>query len=132
MSRKKDFGNSRGDLIREKLQLIDSTEDIDEIINYTRDPDPQFRRRALRHICPCQVYDKIELFWERVLEMVDDEDEGVRADVLHVLCDGSPEHLEDRIMAAVRTFNSDSNSHTRRTAHKVIGTYNKTGKWNIL
>lgn len=64
--------------------------------------------------------------------MVDDSDENVRFNVLHVLCDGSPDYLEDRIMEAVRTFNSDSSKLLRRKAHKVIGTYNKSGKWNIM
>lgn len=56
---------------------------------------------------------------ERVLEMVSDEDAAVRAQVLHTLCDGSPGHLEDRIMEAMEDFNRDSDKKIRRTAHKV-------------
>ena len=34
-------------------------------------------------------------------------------------------------MADLR-FNRDRDPHLRRTAHKVLGVYRKTGKWNIL
>lgn len=64
--------------------------------------------------------------------MVDDEDAGVRENVLHVLCDGSPEYLEHEIIRAVETFNRDSDRNIKRRAHKVLGSYKKTGKWNIL
>ena len=29
-------------------------------------------------------------------------------------------------------FNRDTDPQLRRTAHKVLGVYRKTGKWNIL
>jgi hypothetical protein len=64
--------------------------------------------------------------------MVDDADRDVRYNVLHVLCDGSPEYLEDEIIRAVETFNHDSDTKIRRRAHKVLGSYNSSGKWNIL
>mmetsp|Transcript_25265 Transcript_25265/g.24883 ORF Transcript_25265/g.24883 Transcript_25265/m.24883 type:complete len:134 (+) Transcript_25265:17-418(+) len=123
---------SSKDRIRECMGRIKDTTDIEEIIELTKNPDPQVRAVAIRSICPCRVYDKIHLFWERVLEMIDDEDEKVRENVLHVLCDGSPEYLEDRIIHAVQSFNSDKSKYIRRRAHKVLGSYFKTGKWNVL
>lgn len=120
------------DIKREKLKNVTETEDIDEIIELTKDKDPFVRAKAVRSICPCKVYDKIDIFWNRVLEMINDEDEGVRENVLHVLCDGSPEYLEDRIIEAVQRFNRDSSKYIKRRAHKVLGSYYKTGKWNIL
>lgn len=123
---------SKNDIKRDKLKSAAETVDIDEIIELTKDSDPEVRAGALRCICPCRVYDKIDAFWDRVLEMIDDEDEKVRENVLHVLCDGSPDYLEDRIIQAVQTFNRDSNKYIKRRAHKVLGSYYKTGKWNIL
>ena len=117
---------------REKLRNVTETEDIDEIITLTKDSDPAVRAKAVRTICPCRVYDKIDDFWNRVLEMIGDEDDTVRENVLHVLCDGSPDYLEDRIIQAVQTFNRDSNKYIKRRAHKVLGSYYKTGKWNVL
>ncbi len=52
--------------------------------------------------------------------------------MLHTLCDGSPVHLEDVIIDAVRSFNGDEDKDIRRRANKVLGTYRSTGKWNIL
>jgi HEAT repeat protein len=114
------------------LQRIRETTDVEEIIELTKNPDPNVRKVAIRSICPCKVYDKIDLFWERILEMTGDENVEVRANVLHVLCDGSPEHLEDRIIWAVQQFNKDKDKSIRRRAHKVLGSYYKTGKWNVL
>jgi len=114
------------------LQRVRETTDIEEIIEITKNPDPNVRKIAVRSICPCKVYDKIDLFWNRILEMTEDESAEVRANVLHVLCDGSPEHLEDRIINAVQQFNRDEDKSIRRRAHKVLGSYYKTGKWNVL
>jgi HEAT repeat protein len=133
MGRKnKEIPLSSSEIKREKLRDVAATEDIDEIIALTKDSDPVVRASAVRSICPCRVYDKIDEFWNRVLEMINDEDETVRENVLHVLCDGSPDYLEDRIIEAVKTFNRDSNKYIKRRAHKVLGSYYKTGKWNVL
>ena len=132
MGRKKDVIISKSEISREKLKKVNETEDIDEIIELSKDADAAVRARAVRTICPCRVMDKIDAFWNRVLEMTDDEDEAVRENVLHVLCDGSPDYLEDRIIAAVQKFNRDSSKYIKRRAHKVLGSYYKTGKWNVL
>lgn len=64
--------------------------------------------------------------------MADDEDARIRKRILHILCDGSPDRLEDRIYEALKVFGRDADSDIRRTAHKVCATYEHTGKWNIL
>lgn len=46
--------------------------------------------------------------------------------------DGSPPRVEDQVYEALKGFNRDSDSDIRRTAHKVLATYEHTGKWNIL
>lgn len=83
-------------------------------------------------MCPCRVKKDHDDFWRRVFEMVDDEAVNVRQQVLHTLCDGSPTHLEFDIADALDRFNRDSDPKIRRTAHKCLTTYNRTGKWNIL
>ena len=52
--------------------------------------------------------------------------------ILYVIVDGSPKHLEDRVKEALDILNHDPNSKIRRRTHKVMGSYLKTGKWNIL
>jgi len=68
----------------------------------------------------------------RAAEMVDDEDTAVRGQVLHTLCDGSPAHLEPKVAEALEVFNRDPDTDLRRRAHKVLTSYRRTGKWNIL
>jgi len=132
MPRRKMPELSQREITQQKLRRIRETEDIQEILELTQDQDPYVRAQSVRTICPCKVQDKIDLFWERVLEMVEDPDDNVRANVLHVLCDGSPEYLEDKVIQAVQEFNSDSNRDIKRKAHKVLGSYYSTGKWNVL
>lgn len=99
-------GNERLSL-SEKLNLCNTTNDIDTIVNLSRDNDPHVRLRALKNICPCRVKSDIDKFWNRVLEMTGDPDESVRYQVLHTLCDGSPQHREDEIISAIEIFNRD-------------------------
>ena len=98
----------------------------------THSEDSDIRLEATKQLCPCKVLKDIEVFWDRVFELVDDEDVRIRARILHIICDGSPPRLEDRVYEALKEFNRDKDSEIRRTAHKVIATYEHTGKWNIL
>ncbi|VDI74834.1 uncharacterized protein [Mytilus edulis] len=118
--------------VTEAMRLCRDTTTIETIIELTKHSHPQVRQRALKEMCPCRVKKDHDDFWKRVLEMVDDEAVNVRQQVLHTLCDGSPAHLEFDVAEALDGFNRDSDSKIRRTAHKCLTTYNRTGKWNIL
>ena len=118
--------------VNEASRLASETTDINVIIALSRHSNPLVRKRSLVQMCPCRVKEDIDLFWNRVYEMICDEDALVRAQVLHTLCDGSPKHMEYKVAEALDIFNRDSDSEIRRKAHKVLSYYNKTGKWNIL
>jgi oligoendopeptidase F len=62
---------------------------------------------------------------------VNDDDARIRARVLHIICDGSPNRLEYRVYDALEQFNRDPDPEIRRTAHKVLAKAAK-GSWNIL
>lgn len=117
---------------RELMSICRETDDIDIILGYTHSIDADVRLEAVKQLCPCKVQKDIEVFWERVFELINDEDARIRKRILHIICDGSPERLEDRIYEALMEFNRDKDSDIRRTAHKVLATYERTGKWNIL
>ncbi|CAF1510495.1 unnamed protein product [Adineta steineri] len=117
---------------KDALRLCRETEDINTILALTAHTDPIVRQRALKEICPCRVKDDIDLFWERVIEMIDDPADNVREQVLHTLCDGSPDHMEMKVLDALETFNRDRNQYIRRRAHKVLSSYRRSGKWNVL
>lgn len=117
---------------RELINECKNTEDINVILEYTEHKDNDVRLEAVKQLCPCKVLRDIEIFWDRVFELVDDEDARIRSRILHIICDGSPQRLEDRVYSALKEFNRDSDSQIRRTAHKVIAHYEHTGKWNIL
>lgn len=114
-----------------KRKILD-TEDIDEIIEFTKHKDNEVRLAAVKQLCPCKVRKDIDAFWDRVFEMVEDEDARIRYQILHTMCDGSPPHVESRVAEALEKFNQDSDKEIRRKAHKVLASYIRTGKWNVL
>jgi vesicle coat complex subunit len=105
---------------------------VEEHIRKTRSTNPKERLCAVKQMCPCRVKEDIDLFWNRIFEMVNDPDDDVRWQILHTICDGSPKHLEQQVSDALEVFNRDPNSEIRRRAHKALGSYLRTGKWNVL
>mmetsp|Transcript_33039 Transcript_33039/g.29279 ORF Transcript_33039/g.29279 Transcript_33039/m.29279 type:complete len:106 (-) Transcript_33039:52-369(-) len=105
---------------------------MDEIIALTAAKDPKIRLKATQEMCPCHVKADREEFWNRIIELATDSDEKIRYQVLHNLCDGSPPHLESRIVETLEIFNRDPNKKIRRAVHKVLGSYLHTGEWNVM
>jgi hypothetical protein len=48
------------------------------------------------------------------------------------MCDGSPDGYEENVVKCLEIFNRDPDKDIRRRAHKVMGSYLRTGKWNVL
>ena len=106
--------------------------DLDQALIDTRHPDPKTRIRALHELCPCQVKADYPDIWDRVLEMVTDEDAKVRGHVLHVLGDGSPKDREAEVVQAVERYWNDPDPGLRRRARKLLSSYRRTGRINHL
>ena len=105
---------------------------LDELIALTRDPDPKIRVEALHELCPCQLKADYERAWDRIIEMVEDDNVRVRGAVFHTLGDGSPRHREDDVVGAIRKLEHDGDKKLRRRARKLIANYERTGKINVL
>lgn len=114
------------------MTLAKESLSFQEVLILTNNSDENIRLKALQRLCPCRVGDEYEQFWNRIFEMADDPCPKIRYQVLHNMCDGSPESMESRVVEALEKFNRDPDSHIRRQAHKVIASYSRTGKWNIL
>ncbi|EWS72678.1 hypothetical protein TTHERM_000729209 (macronuclear) [Tetrahymena thermophila SB210] len=117
---------------KEILGRIKQTVDVDEILKYTNYQDNDIRLKAVSELCPCKVQEDNKEFWDRVFQMVDDPDAKIRARILHIICDGSPDRLELQVAEALERFNRDTDRDIKRQAHKVLASYTRTGKWNIL
>ncbi|XP_064399554.1 uncharacterized protein LOC135346012 [Halichondria panicea] len=105
---------------------------ISEYIKRTYDPNPRKRKQALKDLCPCHVRQDIPQVWERIFEMLSDEEGIVRDQALHALGDGSPRHLEERIVEAVEQLYNDPFPDVKKKARRMMNSYRKNGKWNIL
>jgi hypothetical protein len=114
------------------LILAKESLEFQEVLILTHHDDENIRLKALQRLCPCRVKDEIEQFWNRIFEMVNDNSPKVRYQVLHNMCDGAPPEVEPRVAEALEIFNRDPDKDIKRTAHKVLASYLRTGKWNIL
>jgi hypothetical protein len=114
------------------LKLASESLSFNEVLTLTYNKDETVRLKALQRLCPCRVGDEYEQFWSRIFEMADDCSPKIRYQVLHNMCDGSPDSMESRVVEALEKFNRDSDQEVKRKAHKVMASYLRTGKWNIL
>lgn len=68
--------------LNEATRLAKESTDVDVIIALSKHPNPMVRKKSLVEMCPCRVRENIDKFWERVFEMISDEDPIVRAQVI--------------------------------------------------
>ena len=108
------------------------SDEIDELLQLTCDPDPLVRKDAAQALCPCHVQFNHPQVWDRLMAMVDDPDPKVRGVVLHTLGDGSPREREAEIVAAIERMYHDPDPKLRRRVRKLLAHYRQTGKINVL
>ncbi len=56
----------------------------------------------------------------------------VRDQALHALGDGSPGHLEERIVEVIEQLYNDPFPDVKKKARRMMKAYRYTGKWNVL
>eukprot|EP01103_Thecamoeba_quadrilineata_P019439 TRINITY_DN7878_c0_g1_i1.p1 TRINITY_DN7878_c0_g1~~TRINITY_DN7878_c0_g1_i1.p1 ORF type:complete len:246 (+),score=40.27 TRINITY_DN7878_c0_g1_i1:54-740(+) len=110
----------------------DNVVSLEEFMQGTYSDDPRQRISTLRTICPCRVKKDVDEFWSRIISMVNDPDPEVRYQVLHNLCDGSPNSKEFEIIEAIEKMHYDPDNRVRRKVNQVLSSYERSGKWNIL
>jgi vesicle coat complex subunit len=114
------------------LQLAKNSLSFTEVLVLTHHNDETVRLKALQRLCPCRVGDEVDQFWTRIFQMVNDESPKIRYQVLHNMCDGSPDKYEQNVADSLEIFNRDPDQYVKRQAHKVLASYLRTGKWNVL
>ena len=106
--------------------------EIPRILELTYDEDVKVRRLAAKNLCGCHVRADHPEVWERVYELLDDPDAGVRSDAVHALGDSSPTHLAPRTAAALEGLYNDPDPVLRKRVRKVVNAYRRTGRVNVL
>ncbi len=109
-----------------------TAEQVSELIDLSRDPDPKAQRIAVANLCSCHVRADFPQVWDRVFEMVDDPDPLVRRSVVHMLADGSPRYRASEVAQVLHSMRNDADRVVRRQAQTVLRVYNRTGRINIL
>ncbi len=107
-------------------------DDRSDLLQLTHSKAAKERARAIRQLCPCRIKQHDQAVWDRVFELAKDEAAVVRRHVLHLLADGSPRVLEERVVAAIEGMQLDDDKKIRRQARHLMAHYRKGGSINIL
>jgi hypothetical protein len=107
-------------------------EQVTGFLDLTYDADAKVRQVAVRNLCPCHIKGDIPEVWDRLLEMADDPDDGVRHDVLHTLVDGSPRRLRADVVDALEVLAKDRTIRRarRQFAQEALRRYHRTGQFD--
>ena len=99
-------------------------------LDLTYDDDPKVRQVAIRNLCPCHIQGDVPEVWDRLLELADDPDDGVRHDVLHNLVDGSPRRLRPAVVDVLEKLAKDRSIRRsrRQFAQDAVRRYHRTGQ----
>jgi HEAT repeat protein len=127
MGRKQKKKVHKTEISSDILKLIKDTEDISEIIEYSKNSDASVRAEAIKAAYPYKFVDKVDEYWNRVFEMAEDEDPAVRETILHTISNFPPHHLESELIEALTKLSEDSDKNIKKRACKVLETYYKYG-----
>ena len=105
---------------------------IDMLLEQSYDRDPVVRRHAAGQLCPCHLRSHYANVWDRIFCLVEDPERDVRMTVVHMLCDGSPRELEDRVVDALERLYHDPDRKLRRQVRQVLARYRRRGQLNVL
>jgi len=114
-----------------KCKILSNTE-IEQVLRETYSEKPAERKRALTRLCPCKLLRKVDQVWDRVFEMTDDKSAIVRMQAVHSLADGSPVDLEDKVIEKLEEMWNDEDDKVKKIVRRILNSYRRSGKWNIL
>ena len=86
---------------------------------------------AIERLRESRIEDE-ETYWDKIFELVKDSSTEVRLQVLLAISEGGDESMEPRLTDALEQFNRDKDGDIKRKAHKIIASYSRTGKLNVL
>lgn len=104
---------------------------IPQLLAFTGDDDPQVRRLALKHLCPCRLRRQRDEVWDRVFELAHDPDPGVRRDAIHAMTDGSPREFAGRVLAQLEAMTNDTDVKVRKYVRRTLSVVRRTGRVNV-
>ncbi|HXW84848.1 MAG TPA: HEAT repeat domain-containing protein [Candidatus Binataceae bacterium] len=106
--------------------------EIPDWLELSRSEAVKDRRRAVHALCPCVVKSHSREVWQRMLQMIDDPDAGVRRAIVHALCDGSPAEYAPEIVKALEARYHDPDDSMRKMTRRMLAAHRRTGALNIL
>ena len=107
-----------------------TSEQVQAFLDLSYDEDSKVRQVAIRNLCPCHIQGDVPEVWDRLLELADDPDDGVRHDVLHNLVDGSPRRMRAQVVEVLEVMAKDrSMKRSRRQfVRDALRRYHRTGQ----
>ena len=126
-----DTDDQTKNLNKELLIVQDEDSNFDDIMSLLDSSESKVRTMAIERLRESRIDDK-EKFWDKIFEMVKDSSTDVRLQVLLAISEGADESMEPRLTEALEDFNRDKDGDIKRKAHKIIASYSRTGKLNVL
>ena len=118
--------------LRKQLLIVeDEDSNFDDILSLLDSDESKIRSMAIERLRESRIQDE-ESFWDKMFEMVKDTSAEVRLQVLLAISEGAEESMEPRLTEALESFNRDKDGDIKRKAHKIIASYSRTGKLNVL
>lgn len=103
-------------------------DDVDRLLDLSHSEVPEERRVAVRDLCTCRVRADSGPIWDRLIELADDPDPGVRRDVLHSMTDSTPKERVSTVLEVLESRRNDSDQRLRRRIRKTLAHYRRTGE----
>ena len=126
-----DTSDQQRTLNKEMLIVDDEDSTFDDIMSLLDSVDSKVRSMAIERIRDSSIQEE-EPFWEKMYELVKDPSAEVRLQVLLAFSENADESMEPDLTDALESFNRDKDSDIKRKAHKIIASYSRGGKLNVL
>ncbi len=126
-----DTDDQTKNLNRELLIVQNEDSNFDDIMSLLDSSESKVRFMAIERLRESRIDDE-EKYWDKIFELVKDSSAEVRLQVLLAISEGADESMEPRLTEALEDFNRDKDGDIKRKAHKIIASYSRTGKLNVL
>ena len=126
-----DTSDQQRSLNKQLLMVEDEDSNFDDILSLLDSTETKIQCMAIERIRESDIQDE-EPFWVKMYELVKSPSAEVRLQVLLAFSENADASMEPDLSDALESFNRDKDSDIKRKAHKILASYSRGGKLNVL